>query len=108
MSAVSNVIQEMRLNFFSLQEIFDVSEPLKIHIIFYHYKDYLEKVGSSLLNVSDECTEAVHSRYRMFEERHGYQCNQKGTPGHRNKQHKSVTHFNSLYLGDFYTNKVLN
>ena len=71
-----------------------------MHIIFYHYEDYLEKTGKTLLEVTDECTEAVHSRFRMFEERHGYKCNKKGTKGHREKQHKSIVHFNSLNIGD--------
>ena len=69
-----------------------------MHIIFYHYEDYLEKVGSTLLGVTDECTEAVYSKFRIFEERHGYKCNKKGTPGHRAKQHKSLVHFNSINL----------
>ena len=35
-----------------------VSETLKMHI-FYHYDDYLEKSGESLLATADEVTEAV-------------------------------------------------
>ena len=40
------------------------------------------------------------ARYRLFEEKHGYVTNKKGTPGHAYKQQKSVVHFNSLNLGD--------
>ena len=74
--------------------------PLKTHIIFYHYEDYLEKSGETLLGVTDEVTEAIHSRFRLFEERHGYKCNKKGTLGHMKKQEQSVVHFNSLKIGD--------
>ena len=52
-----------------------------MHIICDHYEDYFELTGESLLKVSDEITESVHSRYRLFEERHGYACNKKGTSG---------------------------
>lgn len=52
-------------------------ETLKMHILFYHYEDYLEKSRDSLLYTSDEVTEAVHLRVRMFEERHGYNMNRK-------------------------------
>ena len=48
-----------------------------MHILFYHYEDYLEKSMDSLLYTSDEVTEAVHLRVRMFEERHGYNMNRK-------------------------------
>ena len=98
-----NLLQHMR--FYNdtrdfLCEFLYILGPLKMHIIFYHYEDYFEKFGSYLLGVTDECTEAVHSRYRLFEERHGYKCNLKRTPGHREKQHKSVIYFNSLNVGD--------
>ena len=39
-----------------------------MHIICDHYEDYFELTGESLLKVSDEITESVHSRYRLFEE----------------------------------------
>ena len=100
MTAVNNNLQDLRENFFHLQEIFNISESLKMHIIFYHYDEYFEKSGETFLGVSDEITESVHSRYRQFEEKHGYVSNKKGTKGHRLKQHKSVVHFNSLNIGD--------
>ena len=83
-----------------MQEVFQVSETLKMHILFYHYEDYLEKSGESLLYTSDEVIEAVHSRFRMFEERHGYRVTRKGTDSHKKKQHMSAVHFNGLNLGD--------
>ena len=70
MDGISGTIKKLRDNFFYLQEIFDISEPLKMHIIFYHYEEYLTKTGHSCLGVTDESTEVVHSRFRMFEERH--------------------------------------
>ena len=101
MTAVNSNLQDLRQKFFYLQEIFNISESLKMHIIFYHYDEYFEKTGETFLGVSDEITESVHSRYRQFEERHGYVSNKKGTKGHRFKQHISVVHFNSLNIGDF-------
>ena len=62
--------------------------------------DYFKLTGKTLLDVADETTEAVHSRYRSFDERHGYVYHQKGSPIHKIKQHKSVVHYNSLNLGD--------
>ena len=82
MTAVNSNLQDLRQNFFYLQEIFNISESLKMHIIFYHYDEYFEKTGKTFLGVSDEITESVHSRYRQFEERHGYVSNKKGTKGH--------------------------
>ena len=54
----------------------------------------------TLHEFTDENTEAVHSRFRLFKEKHGYKCNIKGTPGHTMKQQKSVVHYNSLNIGD--------
>ena len=71
-----------------------------MHMIFYHYADYQEETGRTLLEVTDENTEAVHSRFRVFEETHGYKCNRKGTLGHKTRQHKSIVHFNRLNIGD--------
>ena len=34
MDGISGTIKKLRDNFFYLQEIFDISEPLKMHIIF--------------------------------------------------------------------------
>ena len=61
-------------------ECFYLSQTLKMHIICDHYEDYSKLTGDSLLKVSHEITESVHSRYRLFKERHGYACNMKGTP----------------------------
>ena len=94
------ILSELKDNYFKLLNIFDLSQTLKMHIICDHYEDYFELTGESLLKVSDEITESVHSRYRLFEERHGYVCNMKGTPGHSRKQQKSIVHYNSLNIGD--------
>ena len=49
MDRISDTIQKLRENFFYLQEIFDISETLKMHIIFYHYEEYLLKTGKPSL-----------------------------------------------------------
>ena len=73
---------------------------LKMYIICDHYQDHFELTGETLHLVTDEVTESVHSHFRIFEERHGYVCNNKGSQNHRKKQHKSVVHYNSLNIGD--------
>ena len=84
-----------------MQKQLDLSESLKIHIILSHLEDYFELSGKTLLAHSDEVVESTHSRLRIFEERHNYKINHKGTPMHKKLQHKSIVHFNSLNLGDF-------
>ena len=62
MIAVNSNLQDLWQNFFYLQEILNISESLKIHVIFYHYDEYFEQTGETFLGVSDEITESVHSR----------------------------------------------
>ena len=77
-----------------------ILSAVKMHILCYLYEDYFELTGETLHKVSDEVTESVHSRYRMFEEKHGYSCNKKGSMDPIRKQPKSVIHFDSLNIGD--------
>ena len=56
--------------------------------------------GESLLKYSDEICEAMHSQYRIFEEKHKYTNNNKNTDSHKKSQLKSMVHFNGLNLGD--------
>ena len=95
------VLDELRKTYYKLLDQYDLSETLKMHIICDHYEDYFELTGESLHLVTDEVTESVHSRFRIFEERHGYVCHMKGSQSHVKKQHKSIVHFNSLNIGDF-------
>ena len=74
---IKDVIGKMRENFLKLHEKFEMSETLKLHIIFAHYLEYFEQTGHTLLKYTDEVTEAVHSQLRMFEERHYYKRNNK-------------------------------
>ena len=97
---VKSALHNFRSDFKILQEKFDLSQTLKIHIICDHYKEYLLETEKSLLHASDEMTESVHSKFRLFEEAHGYKVNLKGSDSHRDNQHKSVVHFNCLNIGD--------
>ena len=90
----------MRENFLKLHEKFEMSETLKLHIIFAHYLEYFEQTGHTLLKYTDEVTEAVHSQLRMFEERHYYKRNNKESAGHAKAQHSCIVFFNSVALGD--------
>ena len=42
-----------------------------------HYVDHFEMSQETLLKYSDEVCEAIHSQYRIFEERHGYKKKKK-------------------------------
>ena len=79
-SNVEKVIGNLTKNFRVMQNQLGLSESLKMHIINDHLEDYFELSGRSLLPDSDEVVEATHSRLRIFEERHNYKINQKGTP----------------------------
>ena len=79
----------MRENFLKLHEKFEMSETLKLHIIFAHL-EYFEQTGHTLLKYTDEVTEAVHSQLRMFEERHYYKRNNKESAGHAKSQHSCI------------------
>ena len=56
-----------------------------MHIIMDHYEDYFEFTGQTLLGISYEVIESVHSRLRKFEESHGYKVNKNGSDSHRKK-----------------------
>ena len=59
-----------------------------------------ETFGETLLTYSDEVCESMHSQIRLFEDAHRYINNKKGSISHKNMQHRSTVHLNSLNLGD--------
>ena len=67
---IRSVIKQMRETFLKLHTVFGMNESLKLHVIFAHYVEYFELTGHTLLRYNDEVTEAVHSQFQMFEERH--------------------------------------
>ena len=96
---VKEIVDELREYFFQMQTEFNLSPTLKLHILFDHYVEH-EMTGESLLKYSDEICEAMHSQYRIFEEKHKYTNNNKNTDSHKKSQLKSMVYFNSLNLGD--------
>ena len=107
LDSIQAVIAKMRENFLKLHDKFEMSESLKLHIIFSHYVEYFQLTGHTLLRFTDEVTEAVHSQLRMFEERHQvnfsrhqYKRNDKESTGHAKAQHSCIVFFNSVALGD--------
>ena len=90
---ICNVFQQ-------LQAKFDLSMPLKMHVILHHYMEFFESFGETLLNYSDEVIEAMHSQIRLFEEAHRYLNNKKGSTSHAKMQHKTTVHLNSINFGD--------
>ena len=97
---VESVIQDIGKVFQLLQAEFDLSMPLKIHVILSHYIEFFDAKQETLLSYNDEFTESMHSQLRLFEEAHKYLNNKKGSKSHREMQQKSVVHINSLNLGD--------
>ena len=100
LDSIQAVIAKMREIFLKLHDKFEMSESLKLHVIFSHYVEYFELTGHTLLRFTDEVTEAVHSQLRMFEERHQYKRNDKESTGHAKAQHSCIVFFNSVALGD--------
>ena len=88
---IESIIQKIASNFQTMQEMFDISMPLKMHVILHHYLEFFETFGESLLTYSDEVCEAMHSQIRLFEDAHRYINNQKGSASHASMQHKSTT-----------------
>ena len=97
---VKEIIANLSDNFIKMQQEFSLSQTLKLHIIMDHYVDHFNMTQESLLKYSDEICEAMHSQYRIFEERHGYRNNNKNSDTHKKMQHKSMIHINSLNWGN--------
>ena len=97
---VKQVIANLSDNFTEMQKEFKLSQTLKLHIIQDHYLEHFEMSQETLLKYSDEIVEAMHSQYRIFDERHGYKNNNKNSDEHARMQQKSMVHFNSLNWGD--------
>ena len=97
---VGRIVQNLGSIFQQLQEKFDLSMPLKMHVILHHYMEFFESFGETLLTYTDEVTEAMHSQIRLFEEAHRYINNKKGSASHAKMQHKSTVHLNSINFGD--------
>ena len=97
---IAGIIDRLGNIFQRLQARFDLSMPLKVHVILHHYLEFFETFGETLLTYSDEITEAMHSQIRLFEDAHRYVNNQKGSNSHAKMQHRSTVHINSVNLGD--------
>ena len=93
------LIGDIEKIFKDLQKHFDISMPLKIHIIIHHYLDHFELTGETLLAYTDEFTESMHSQLRQFEESHHYMNSKFGSDSHARSQHKSIVHINSNNIG---------
>ena len=97
---IANIIEDLGNVFQKLQDQFDMSMPLKLHIILSHYMEFFEMKNETLLSYTDEFTESMHAAIRQFERVHAYENNKKGTESHKDDQHKCVVHINSINLGD--------
>ena len=97
---IADIIEDIGRVFKKLQDQFDLSETMKIHVIRAHYMDFFESKQETLLSYTDEVCESMHSQIKYFEGGHRYLNNKKGSQSHSDMQHKSVVHLNSLNLGD--------
>ena len=95
---VKTLISDIEFVFKQLQQHFDISMPLKMHIIVHHCRDYFEQSGETLLKYTDEFTESMHSQLRQFEESHHYKNLKFECETHAEAQHKSIVHINSLNI----------
>ena len=95
---VKTLISDIEFVFKQLQQHFDISMPLKMHIIVHHYRDYFEQSGETLLKYTDEFTESMHSQLRQFEESHHYKNLKFECESHAEVQNKSIVHINSLNI----------
>ena len=92
------IIGDIEKVFKELQTHFDISMPLKIHIIIHHYLDHFELTGETLLRYTDESVESMHSQLRQFDESHHYKNLKFGSESHARSQHKSIVHINSINI----------
>ena len=97
---IADIIEDIGRVFKKLQDQFDLSETMKIHVIRAHYMDFFESKQETLLSYTDEVCESMHSQIKYFEGGHRYLNNKKGSQSHSDMQHKSVVHLNSLNIGD--------
>ena len=105
---IDSAIKEIGRVFKLLQEHFQMSMTLKMHIILHHYLDHFEVTGETLLRYTDEAVEAMHSQIKQFEERHHYKNHKYGSCSKAHSQHKSTVHINSLNLGDVKRKRKIN
>ena len=54
------VISEFVDSWLVLMTKFQVTMPLKVHIILHHLSDYMELTGKTLFHATDQVGEAVH------------------------------------------------
>ena len=97
---IADIIEDIGRVFKKLQDQFDLSETMKIHVIRAHYMDFFESKQETLLTYTDEVCESMHSQIKYFESGHRYVNNKKGSQSHADMQQKSVVHLNSVNLGD--------
>ena len=62
---VREIIEDIVEVFAMLQTEFDLSMPLKIHIIISHYLEFFNEKNESMLSYNDEFTESMHSAIRL-------------------------------------------
>ena len=68
--------------------------------MYHHFVDHFELSGETLRNKHTEFIESTYSKFRIYEEVHGYKVTKVlGSEEHARKSNKSVVHWNSRCLG---------
>ena len=97
------VIAEFGDSWLVLMENFQVTMPVKVHIILHHLSDYMEQTNKTLFNASDQVGEAVHHSVKKFIESHpNYNHVDKSTDEYGEDILLGIKHFNCNNIGSIW------
>ena len=78
---------------------FEITMPLKVHIICHHLSDFFTTTGQTLRKVNDQVVEAAHHKVKMFfEARPNYNHQNKETLSSGEATLAAIIHFNSINI----------
>ena len=94
------IITNFVTNWKVLEDKFEISCTLKIHIIETHMLDAIRESGKSFHDESDEVVERAHYGVHYFEKTHGYFVSERKmqTEIAAEKQQRMMEHLNSVHL----------
>ena len=94
------IITNFVTNWKVLEDKFEISCTLKIHIIETHMLDAIRESGKTFHDESDEVVERAHYGVHYFEKTHGYFVSERKmqTEIAAEKQQRMMEHLNSVHL----------
>jgi hypothetical protein len=94
-----DLIGEFEATWRLLMKDFNITMPLKVHIICHHLSDFFEMKGTTLRKVSDQVVEAAHHKVKHFFESHpNYNHKEKESLEAGEAALAAIIHFNSNNL----------